>query len=525
MRLRINRFIFILGLIASQTGRLTAAIEAEVTPTTADNFYEARARLFLPSSAAPLRGVLIFVGGTDCDWRYQADALEWRSFADKTHLALVGTYFRGDGESYDHTDGGSGAALLRMVKDLGDLSGKPELARLPLFFIGHSAGAMFSYSFICWKPERCAAFFSSKSGPISPTKNTKAFEVPALFVVGENDDVRRIESVVKTIDARNDGARWTIAIEPGAGHGFTENEHKLAQAYIAAVLECNNSSSRYSTLENPTASTTQPAGQGTNVWLPTPDFSEQWQRFTKSTSLEKLMETAAQNSRNAVAVSPTAIDFGDIAAGEKSSSRVQRTVIVETQGFDLQKSYLHTDSQGLSAVLRPGKDANKSRLEVTIDTANLPAEHYQGLIRILPMGRTMSDSPPEIRVAAHILSDIEAAPASMYLGVIPCQKIVERKIGLRSKDGRPLEVVKASFSRDFGHLASQVKTKGGATLLLQFGGRSTGNQSGYCDLYFNEAVKPLRITFIAWVTKEAAVGSRVASERNPENLPTSSTDN
>ena len=161
-------------LVIAGTSRFSLALTAEaaVVPRSTDNFYEARACLWLPDESAQPDGILVLLKGTDSDARNLAESEEWQRIARQRNLAILGCHFRGDGEPYEQAEGGSGAALLAMIDQLAETLEKPELARIPLHVVGHSSGAMFAYNFTCWRPDRVGSFVSVKSGPISPKSSS-----------------------------------------------------------------------------------------------------------------------------------------------------------------------------------------------------------------------------------------------------------------------------------------------------------------------------------------------------------------
>ena len=67
-------------------------------------------------------------------------------------------------EDYARAQDGSGRALLDAMDRFASTTAHPEAATAPLFLWGHSAGGEFNYEFVCWKPERVAAFVVNKGG-------------------------------------------------------------------------------------------------------------------------------------------------------------------------------------------------------------------------------------------------------------------------------------------------------------------------------------------------------------------------
>jgi pimeloyl-ACP methyl ester carboxylesterase len=155
-------------------------------------------------------------------------------------LALVACYFKTDdltiGITYSQAEYGSGRALLAGLAALGKASGHPEMATVPIFVLGFSAGGQFSYSFACFCPERVAAFCSNKGGIYNTPVTAAVRAVPGLFIMGEKDQASRHAATRQIyLPNRKLGARWCMAMEPVFGHN-TANANNLALPFFEAVM-------------------------------------------------------------------------------------------------------------------------------------------------------------------------------------------------------------------------------------------------------------------------------------------------
>ena len=194
-----------------------------VDPLESDNFYEACGKFWADDETSEVRGILVLLQGTDSDARRQAESPFWREIARHGHLGLLGVYFRGEDEPYEDASKGSGAALLKMVKQVAASTGLRNLDRVPLLLIGHSAGAMFAFNFTVWAPERVAAFVAVKTGPITPVSIPQPMEVPGLFIVGNHDIDSRVQTAAKVFTGFDfHPTIWSFAVEPNAGHEWTQ---------------------------------------------------------------------------------------------------------------------------------------------------------------------------------------------------------------------------------------------------------------------------------------------------------------
>jgi dienelactone hydrolase len=123
-------------------------------------------------------------------------------------VALVGTTTLVDNPaSYD--------TLLRALSDFGTQSQHPELANIPIFFVGHSIGGCTAYGFSRVHGARVAGFLTMKGGCHSPGPAAAAAGVPGYFLIGALDEQYRRENITAVFEAgRAAGAPWVLSIDP-----------------------------------------------------------------------------------------------------------------------------------------------------------------------------------------------------------------------------------------------------------------------------------------------------------------------
>jgi dienelactone hydrolase len=123
-------------------------------------------------------------------------------------VALIGTTTLVDNPaSYD--------TLLRTLSDFATQSQHPELASIPIFFVGHSMGGCTAYGFSRVYGNRVAGFFTMKGGCHNPGPAAAAAGVPGHFLIGALDEAYRRENITAVFDAgRGAGAPWTLSIDP-----------------------------------------------------------------------------------------------------------------------------------------------------------------------------------------------------------------------------------------------------------------------------------------------------------------------
>ena len=180
--------------------------------------YEA-AIVFLPGLRDPAtgndldsRGLVrgTSVGGCSI-WCSPAERAEVRSRALELaggNVALIGTTTLVDNPaSYD--------TLLRALSDFGAQSQHPELAHIPIVFVGHSMGGCTAYGFSRVHGARVAGFLSMKGGCHNPGPAAAAAGVPGYFLIGALDEQYRRDNIMAVFEAgRGAGAPWTVSTDP-----------------------------------------------------------------------------------------------------------------------------------------------------------------------------------------------------------------------------------------------------------------------------------------------------------------------
>lgn len=131
---------------------------------------------------------------------------------------------------------GIGDGVLRALVDFAVQSGRPELAFTTLFLDGWSWGGQFGYHFTKWRPERVIGFVTQKGGLHDTSPAGAAIEVPGYLVIGELDLPYRIENLTGIFEAHRPlGAKWVLAMEPGAWHGRVTDRNLLDDFFHTAA--------------------------------------------------------------------------------------------------------------------------------------------------------------------------------------------------------------------------------------------------------------------------------------------------
>jgi pimeloyl-ACP methyl ester carboxylesterase len=174
--------------------------------------------VFLPGLRDPVTGndldsralVRGTSGGACSIWCSPAERAEVRSRALELvggNVALVGTTTLVDNAASYET-------LLRALSGFGTQSLHPELANIPIFFVGHSMGGCTAYGFGRVHGARVAGFFTMKGACHNPGPAAAATGVPGHFLIGAMDEQYRRENITAVFEAgRAAGAPWAVSID------------------------------------------------------------------------------------------------------------------------------------------------------------------------------------------------------------------------------------------------------------------------------------------------------------------------
>lgn len=248
------------GFLGACAASLSAATwEATVPPRDGDHFDHASFRLWIDDAAAtsptrPLRALLLLAPGWNGDGRTLATDPGWQKLARQLDAAIVAVHLRTDPRDdddprrYHRAELGSGAALVRALEIFARDTARPELATLPWFAWGHSAGGQWAYGLANVYPERTAAFVATKGGVYETPFNPRSRAIPGLFIIGENDETFRALAITTLFEReRQAGALWAVAWETNSGHEPGRGA-ELARAWFHEVAKLRLTQSRPSTL-------------------------------------------------------------------------------------------------------------------------------------------------------------------------------------------------------------------------------------------------------------------------------------
>jgi pimeloyl-ACP methyl ester carboxylesterase len=206
------------------------------------------------------------------------------------NVALIGTSTLVDNPTSYQT-------LLDALTQLGTQSNHPELANIPIFFVGHSMGGCTAYGFTRVHGARVAGFLTMKGGCHNPAPAAAAATVPGYFLIGALDEPHRKNNITPVFEiGRAGGAPWALSTDDF--HHGPILDFDLMFAWIDAVLAARLPE----TAGGPLRPITENAGWLGNrsngsiatyacyagerlgaAWLPSESTAVLWQRMAKGT--------------------------------------------------------------------------------------------------------------------------------------------------------------------------------------------------------------------------------------------------
>ena len=206
------------------------------------------------------------------------------------NVALIGTTTLVDNAASYET-------LLQALSEFGTQSLHPELANIPIFFVGHSMGGCTAYGFSRVHGARVAGFLTMKGACHNTGPALAAGDVPGYFLIGELDEPYRRENITAVFEAgRATGAPWAVSIDPFQHGPILDFE--LMFDWIDTVLTARLPAAP----GGPLRPMTEPAGwlgnrstgaispygcydsnRSSASWLPSRETSLHWQRMAGGT--------------------------------------------------------------------------------------------------------------------------------------------------------------------------------------------------------------------------------------------------
>lgn len=218
------------------------------TPDINKYLSSAEYRVWIPEGIERVRGIIVKqhgcgVGAANSGLDLANDP-QWQTLAVKHQFALMGTKLltrnNRDCNYWYVPSYASKDAFFHALTSIGKQSQRLELNEVPWILWGHSGGSIWSSAMLQEYPSRTIAMVAVRSGGILFFgTNPSLTDIPVLFSLGENEDVKRkytFELPQKIFRRyRQSGALWAIAIEPNTGHDIG-NSSQIAIPYLDAIV-------------------------------------------------------------------------------------------------------------------------------------------------------------------------------------------------------------------------------------------------------------------------------------------------
>jgi hypothetical protein len=218
-----------LGLVRAG-GPGASIFDFDARPLPGQTYTTALFRMHVPDTPSVVRGVYFYVDPLGGDSRYIVQNAHLIGLCAELRFALMGAQL-----DNMQMESGIGQAVERALAALADSSAHEELAQSTLFFDGWSWGGQFAYHFTKWAPARVIGFITQKGGYHDTTYAGDAILVPGYMFVGELDLPYRITNLTGIFEAHRPlGARWILAMQPGAGHERI-TDRGLLDPYVRTV--------------------------------------------------------------------------------------------------------------------------------------------------------------------------------------------------------------------------------------------------------------------------------------------------
>lgn len=209
-----------------------------VAPDSDDDFAKADFTLWLPENVPVVRGVLI--DAPDCFNSTLFDVFPEQArvdFARTWHFGYLGMKFMEKPSTpcilTEAAASGSVDAIITALAQLGQETGRPELAQSPWVIFGWSGGAIWGMETAITQPARTIAVFARGSGS-DDGRAANAYPVPIVMSTGEHD-IWAIGLRSRFYKHRPSGALWTLALTKNDSH-LLGKAWQMALPFFDAVI-------------------------------------------------------------------------------------------------------------------------------------------------------------------------------------------------------------------------------------------------------------------------------------------------
>lgn len=254
--------------------------------TRADIYY------FHHSNQKNFKAILILVPGLNGNGKYLLQSVQWREFAHKYKLGLVGLSFASsikdinENKGYYYPSTGSGSLLLAGLRKIGK-----GYDKLPILMYGFSGGAHFTSRFVEWRPQKIKAWVAYSAGWWDSPR-IQASNPPGIVACGSKDYRLKASRDYFWL-GRELNKPWLWMELNNVGHTTVDSFDNFIRKYFAAILDGNikNDIGCWVDIYNLKIVDTEyakmhPCATG---WLPAKYLYSEWKRLCRENGYENII--------------------------------------------------------------------------------------------------------------------------------------------------------------------------------------------------------------------------------------------
>jgi hypothetical protein len=281
-----------------------------IEPERQEKYLTADFYIWIPDGLnAPLKGILMKQHGCGdngvnhiFDYQFQAFAKRWNIALMSSHLTRNKNSPTADCSDWYQPANGTGRAFFQALQIFAESSERPEIARLPIAFYGHSGGGGWSTLMNQYYPDRTIAYIHIKGVSIEKagTVRGQAAANPGLLIIGEDDLDERNRAILDYFHTnRLTGALLTKVVARNSKHEVGNARHFII-SYLNEVFSQRLPENPGGTLRPMNAQASwmgnndtleiMPDTQDASIpnsasWLPDELVAKQWKQFSENEQL------------------------------------------------------------------------------------------------------------------------------------------------------------------------------------------------------------------------------------------------
>lgn len=230
--IRLSFLIFLL-LSCTKDNKLISDSEKEEGAFIDDWTYEfftqnstfAKFKLWVPKNVKPKAILVLSIGG-GANGTNLVDAKEWRDFANKEGVALLGIHLTVSFDIAPNT-------LLRGLGKITKARNIEYVSDLPFLLRGHSFGGVFSQVFAAQYESRTVGFANIKGSASESAQKMP----PGLLIIGDKDLEYRRSIINESFLLQRKNKNITcLAVAPNSGHSV-DNSDPFIRGFFTAILK------------------------------------------------------------------------------------------------------------------------------------------------------------------------------------------------------------------------------------------------------------------------------------------------